>query len=269
MKVIYMKKYLAITKNSFITSIAYRFHFFFTAIGNVFYMILIYFLWHAIYQSSNGTLNGMTFDQVFLYLALASSIFVLFKHWIEWQMSRSIISGAIIMDLIKPYDFQIMILFRSLGYFVFNIVTLTIPTIAILIFVFKSSINININIIFFILSLSIAYLISFVIDFIIGTISFYTESIWGISISKEAVVLFLSGAIIPIKFFPVEMQKILYYLPFSSIYNTPLTILIEKDINIIYYLQSIGVQLCWFIILFIISRAFFNKAIKIVTVNGG
>ena len=71
-------------------------------------------------------------------------------------------------------------------------------------------------------------IINYCIDFFVGTICIYTESIWGINIMKQVIVLLLSGATIPIAFFPETLKKIVYYLPFQSIYNAPLTILLDK-----------------------------------------
>lgn len=264
-----MKKYLMMLRNSFITNIAYRFHFFFTSFSNVFYITIIYFLWGAIYKGSGGSLNGMTFNQTFMYLALASSIFCLLNTWTEWDMSREVINGTIVMHLIKPLDLQFLIMCRSLGIVLFNFLGITLPAIFVIIFVFQPGTITATNLIFSLLPLMMAFFISFNIDYIIGLTSLYTESIWRISIAKGTIVLLFSGALIPINFFPETLRKIIEFLPFQAIYHIPLTILISKDISMYEYLRFLGIQSFWVMALFALNRFYYSKAIKVVTVNGG
>ena len=95
-----MKRYLTLTRSVFMTVVTYRFGFLFTFVGNLLYLVLVYFLWRGIYQGAE-TIRGMTLDQALVYLALASSIFVLLKTWTEWFMSRMVRDGSIAMELIK------------------------------------------------------------------------------------------------------------------------------------------------------------------------
>src|SRR5688572_22108802 len=101
-------RYLAFTKNAYLLGLMWRTHSFFTLITSIIYITVMYFLWKSIYGASD-TLHGMSFNQTFTYLALASSIFVLFKTFVEWGMSREIITGAILVQLTKPVDFQFML----------------------------------------------------------------------------------------------------------------------------------------------------------------
>ncbi|NQT66443.1 MAG: hypothetical protein HQ569_02560 [Actinobacteria bacterium] len=264
-----MKKYLMIIRNSFMSSIIYRFHFFFTSLSNVFYIIIIYFLWRAIYKGSGGSINGMTFNQTFIYLALAISIFCLFKTWTDWGMSYQIINGIIVMNLIKPMDIQLLEMCNAIGFVFYNFITVTLPALFIIIFIFQPGVITVSNLMLFLLPMVLAFFISFNIDYIIGLTSFYTESIWGISIAKDTIVLLLSGALIPINFFPEILRKIVGFLPFQAIYHIPLTILISKDMSIYEYLKFLGIQLSWAIALYALNRFYYSRAIKVVTVNGG
>lgn len=264
-----MKKYLTISKNSFIAGLIYKVHFFFTVFGNIIYIMVIYFLWKSIFKNSGGTINGMTFHEVFIYLALASSLVCLFQTYTEWDMSHFIITGTIIKDLTKPLDHQLLTMFGVIGFALNNLVAITIPSMVVIFLIAGFQITFGINILFFILSLVMAFLITFAIDYSIGLIAFYTESIWGISIAKGVVVALLSGTLIPLSFFPQTFKKIVEFLPFQAIYNTPVSILISKNLELQDYFGYILNQIFWVAVLFLISRLFFKKAIKVITVNGG
>ena len=64
------------------------------------------------------------------------------------------------------------------------------------------------------------------------------------------------------------MQGILKYLPFSGMNYTPVMIYMGK-LSMSENLFSIGVQVSWIIILFLLYKLLWSKAIKRVTVMGG
>ena len=243
-------------------------HVFFTSISNMVYIALIYFLWRSIFKNTQ-TINDMRFDEVFVYLAFATSIYCLYKTDIEWKVSRKVIDGTIINNIVRPVDFQIQTLCESIGIVIGNFACITIPGIFLTTVVFNYKINIGRNVLFFVILVLFAFLISFLFDFIITVFSFYTESIWGISIAKEVVILLLSGAVIPIKLYPQVIRGVVELLPFNAMFNIPLTVLTSTTTNILDFLGLLGFQLIWFIILFFISRVFFIKALKDITINGG
>ncbi|MDP4093717.1 MAG: ABC-2 family transporter protein [Bacillota bacterium] len=264
-----MKRYWGLSKGTIMESAAYRGHYLFTFVGNVFYIILVYFLWKSIYANTTQQINGMTFKETFMYLTLAASIYSLMQTWADWDMSRSMLSGNVVLQFLKPTNYQAYKLFENFGVMVSNFVVLFIPSFILIVFVFNANINVGLNMAIFIISILLAYLINFGFDFIVGLLSFYTESIWGISMTKEVIVLLFSGAVVPLPFFPEAMRKILELLPFQAIYNIPLQILTNKSYTVVDFLTQILIQLFWAAILIIGGSLFLKKASKIITVNGG
>jgi ABC-2 type transport system permease protein len=263
-----LRSYLAVLRGSFMVSIVYRFSFFFTILGNVIYMAVAYFLWHSIYANST-TLRGMTFNETFLYVSLGSAVFILLKTYADWYISYEIREGIIAIHLTKPLDFQFYYLFISAGGVLMNLAAVTIPTIFMLLVVFRIPIQAGPGLFLFPLSLVLAFLISFCFDYFIGVLGFYSESIWGTSITKEIIVSVLSGALIPLPFFPVAIQKVLMFLPFQAIYNTPLMMVTRPNQGWNALLTMLAVQVVWVVIMFIASRLFFNRAVKVLRVAGG
>lgn len=264
-----MKKYLYLAKSSFQTWLAYRVGFIFTILSTIIYIFITYYLWQAIYSEPGRVLNGMTFNQTFLYLALASAVVSVLQTNIEWSIGNDIISGSIIMGLIKPVNYQILILSRSFGSMLCRLVFISIPSLLLIIIAFDANITIGINILFFLITIFLSFLVNYSFEFIVGVLSFYTQSIWGIFFTKSVIVALLSGATIPISFFPDTFQRILTFLPFQAIYNIPLKILTSQTLNIGEYAEMVLVQIFWIIGLFIAGRLFYNKSLKILTVNGG
>jgi ABC-2 type transport system permease protein len=146
---------------------------------------------------------------------------------------------------------------------------ITIPTILLMIFVFQIEVPVGIGLAIFPFSLILAYLLSFCFDYFIGLLGFYTESVWGLSITKEIIITVLSGALIPLPFFPDVIQRILLWLPFQAIYYTPLTMVAQPNLGLGTFLQMLGVQLFWVVALFALTRLFYSQAIKVLRISGG
>lgn len=263
-----MRGYLALLRGAFTIGLVYRFGFLFTIVGNVIYMAVAYFLWSSIYSNSSS-IHGLTFNETFIYVALGSTVFVLLKTYTDWIISHEIEDGSISIYLTKPVDYLYYVLSMSLGSLLTNLAAITIPTLLLLTLVFKVSFTFGPGLLLFPVSLLLAFTISYCFDAITGLFAFYTESIWGISTTKEIVISVLSGALVPLQFFPDAMQKVLLVLPFQAIYHTPLMLVTRPNQDWGTLLSMLGVQFAWVIILFVATRLFYNQAIKVLRVAGG
>jgi ABC-2 type transport system permease protein len=86
---------------------------------------------------------------------------------------------------------------------------------------------------------------------------------------KQVIVLLFSGATIPLAFFPEGLRRVVDFLPFRAVYDSPLTILlggtqITEDV-----MNTLLIQLIWVVILGIFSRGFWKISLRQITVNGG
>jgi ABC-2 type transport system permease protein len=211
----------------------------------------------------------LTFQETFLYVALGSAVFILLKTYADWYISFEIREGFIAIYLTKPVDYQLYTMFVSLGGALTNLAAITIPTVLLLTLVFKVNIILGPGLALFPISLLLAFLISFYFDYFIGIMAFYTESVWGLSITKEIIVTTLSGALIPLQFFPDAIQKVLLVLPFQAIYHTPLMMVTRPNQGWDVFLPMLAVQLFWVLITLVLTRLFYNQAIKVLRVAGG
>ncbi len=130
-------------------------------------------------------------------------------------------------------------------------------------FLTDGTIHLGVNLLFYLVSVPLALTINFCIDFFIGTVCLYTQSDWGINIMKYFIVLLLSGATIPLAFFPDTLRRIVFYLPFQSIYNTPLTILIRDSMPLRETLTMLGIQLFWALVMLLVSDLFWRRSMRV------
>lgn len=265
-----LSKYLVLVKASIKETLEYRLSLYVTLFGNVIYLIITYYLWTAIFSSTNRTeINGMTLSSTIIYVVLGATISNCLEVYVVWDIGRSIQSGQITLDLLKPMKYRHYILNMVTGKIIGKFVTNFFPIFAVTLFLVKDSLAIGANFVFFLFSFAIGSLINFYLNYVVGIICIYTESIWGINIMKTVVISLLSGMTIPISFFPPLLKRIVEFLPFQAICNIPLTIILDKNNDIFMYIRSIGIQLLWAVILMVFTEFLWNVSIKKITVNGG
>lgn len=265
-----LRKYFALTRAGLIESMQYRLAMFVMVIGNLLYLTLVYFLWKSIYASAGGgRVNGMTFTDTLIYLVLATALFNFMEMYTVWEIGRNIQSGKIVLDLLKPMSYRGYLFWSYTGTFVMQFFATFLPTFIVVAVLTHGAVPIGINLAWFVLSVALSVTINFSIDFIVGTVCLYTESIWGINIMKQVIVLLLSGATIPLAFFPEGLRKIVDCLPFRAIYDAPLTILLKPDPKPAEVLPIIAVQLTWALIMTAAGCLFWKRSLRQITVNGG
>ena len=213
----------------------------------------------------------MTFNDTMIYLILATALFNFLEMFVVWDMSRSIQSGKIILDLLKPMGFRGYTFWSYSGSHVIMFFLTFLPTSVVVFIITKGAIPLGLNIIWFVISTVLALIVNFNIEMLVATLCLYTESTWGINIVKETIVLLLSGASIPLAFFPETLSKAVSFMPFRAVYDIPLNILLQKNGTecMSGLLPYLGFQALWAVGLTVLSMVFWNISVRKITVNGG
>lgn len=136
------------------------------------------------------------------------------------------------INLIKPIDYRLSLIARAVGGVVYEFF---VPGIFIWIGVGVYRIRgLHMpltgvgTILLYLLSCIMSFLIYVLFDFCFGMIAFFTTYIFGMQMAKQALLRFLSGALIPLSFFPETIQRLFDFLPFSSMVYTPVMIYLGK-----------------------------------------
>lgn len=265
-----IKKYIALTRCGIMEELQFRLGAAVRLFGNIIYLIIIYNLWRAIYDSSpEPVVNGMSFSDTMIYLVLASALFTTMEMYITWDIGRGIKSGNIVFDFLKPMDYGIYNLLRCSGNTLITVTVNLIPTMIVVWMITDGGFALSVNLIYFAVAVVMGAILNFYINFFVGLICFYTESIWGVNIMKEVIVLLLSGASIPLAFFPEAFRNVAYRLPFHAIYNTPLTLLIDNTLSTEIRIEMLLVQLFWVVVVGLITTGFLRISMRRLLVNGG
>ena len=276
-----LRKYKPFIRTSAIDITAYRFNILVWVIVTVFEVACLIFLWFAVYQSSEGgidaSINGFTYKEMITYVVLTTVFgFVTFNNDTLWFINKEIKDGTIGNYVIKPISYRGRFVASNIGALLMMSLVFGIP-------LYGASLGVLIGIGFlpvpsvldfiahfalFIVASVLASLLNDVISYIFGVLCFYTSAAWGLNSLKTTIISFLSGALLPLAFFPNVFREIVSYMPFAGMSQNPVLILMMKY-SYLECAKVILVSLGWLILLELFAKLLFNHAIKIVTVQGG
>lgn len=244
-------------------------------------VVSIFFLWIGVYKSSpdgvNSVINGFTFHEMLVYVTFINVFtFVSVNGDTMYFIVDDIDKGTIAMSFVKPISYRLRFIFTNLGNTFMKMLVLGLPMFAVAYAVFVAIGFIvvenwwmfSVHVALFFVSQLLALLLNDAIDYIFGVLCFYTTAAWGLNQIKNVVVGFLSGAIIPLTFFPGVLGKIFAYSPFSGISQNPVFILMMK-ISWLEALKLLGIALAWWLALELIGKCLFSVASRKITVQGG
>lgn len=245
----------------------YKSNFYLFTLNRIVEIAVYIFVWQAIYNQT-GNAGGYTITQMTTYYILVFTLSSLSTWGVNEDMAHSIRSGNINKELLNPLSYFEYYFGVNIGEMGFALL------IGVTVFIICSifwGITLPISFIHFLLFILIILLgipITFFFTMIVGTVGFYSSSIWGMQILRKSIISIFSGLIAPIALFPSWFQTIANILPFKELIYTPINIWLGQ-ISINELLPVVLKQIFWGILLYILAKSFFNHAVKKVTINGG
>lgn len=262
-----ISKILAVAKQTSKSNLYYRFDLLLYIFNFIVEITVYIFIWLAIYNNT-GTTNGMTISEITTYYILVVSLDPIISWGINESMGISIREGEILRELLNPLSYFQYYFGIRFGELVESGIV-GIITFIMCVFLFGVMAPQGLlNFIFFLILIALAVVVVYFFELILGMFAFYTDSIWGVEILKRSILTIFSGMLAPITMFPEILQKIANILPFKDCIYTPINIYFGKVSNI-EILQTILKQSIWILVLYILAKFIFNKAIKKITINGG
>ena len=219
-----MKLFWSFARQNFHALAAYRFDFFLRASSILILMYGVRWLWITLYTQRPGAF-GVSLEQMVTYGVLSMAIVNLFFTGPPYYMAQQVRTGAIDLDLLKPWDFHFHMLARSTGEMLFRVFVLALPGMLVGYFLFDLELPANAQSgLLFLVALFLGYLVSFHLDYLLGLLAFASIEIHSIDWVVHATSRFFSGQFIPLWLFPGVLGTLANLLPFRGILFTPLAI---------------------------------------------
>jgi ABC-2 type transport system permease protein len=263
-----LKKYFRHILCAIQETTAYRASYFINIVSQFVSYIAIFFLWRAVY-SSGAVIGGMSWSDMQGYLLVSLFTSALISGSSEFRVSRSIWTGNIAVELVRPVEYQKAnfaitvgngmaegVLVAAIGLVFAVLIRFTVPP------------DRLITWLYFILAVIFSFTTKFLIVYIFGLFTFWTMGGMGLSWFRRGLTDFFSGAIIPLSFFPAWLQSVAAVLPFRGIVSVPATIFIEQMTQS-QILISFAVEAAWIVGLWYLAKLIWWLAMRKVTIQGG
>jgi ABC-2 type transport system permease protein len=201
-------------------------------LGGILSSLIVIFLWMAIYRSAGkGIIGGYSLGEMVTYLlggGLINSFILTTAE--NPETSQNIQDGTLSTYLLQPIHPYGIWFFRDLGSKTFLFALGLLGYLIVFIFfskylVFSPSPE---YLLFFLISLVLASLLQFFLFQGLSLLSFWVENTYGIRFTMRVIMEVIGGAIIPISFFPLVLEKLFVLLPFPFLIYIPMQIYLGK-----------------------------------------
>jgi ABC-2 type transport system permease protein len=264
-----MRLYLELARRSFQQQFSYRGATLAGIFTNGVFGIMIASVFLALYRSqggSGGDVEGWSQDQTITLVWINQSLLMTVYLWGWWEVTRNIQSGAIVSELLKPYDYFSYWLSRDLGRALAHFFIRGIPTFLVgLVFFDLLPPESLVRAIAFPLSIALAVVTSFCLRFISNVFGFWVMDYRGLAMMFMAVINFFSGMLAPLAFLPGPVRTVANVLPFRAIIMIPNEIYLGQ----VAIWEGLGFQVLWIAVLIFAGRYLMSLGERQLVVQGG
>jgi ABC-2 type transport system permease protein len=111
-------------------------------------------------------------------------------------------------------------------------------------------------------------MVSFAFRFIANSLAFWTTDARGLNYLTNTVVMFFSGFIVPLNFFPPALRGVTEWLPFRGLAHLPISVYLGK-VDGMTLAGALVQQAIWLVALAAIGRVVLNRMVRRLAINGG
>ncbi|MCM3179312.1 ABC transporter permease [Cytobacillus horneckiae] len=261
--------YWTFAKKSFLRSAVYRFDVWSRLGSNIIFLLMWGSIWTALYAGKEEA-GGVSFEAMLTYIVVSQFLTGVNGAGTPlWEIQEKVRTGDIALELMRPFDVPLRYLFADFGSVAFYIVTALLPLYTVIFIFMDVALPTDwLTWVYFIIASVIGFLIRYCIEMSFGLLTFFLVETGGIEDIFYFAMSLLSGSVIPLWFFPDWLATIAIYLPFQGIYYIPNSIFIG-EIAGLEILTSIGIQLFWVAVTYLVLRLIWSQASKKVIVQGG
>ena len=235
---------------------------------NFFFGLLRASLMMALYRSRTEV-NGVSLQQAVTFTGLSQALIAYLMIWGWWDVINQIRSGDIASDLLKPMNYFTFWLAQDIGRAVAHLlvrgVTLLLGFAVLFDMKLPSSWT---QVLAIVIALILGLLVSFSWRFLVNLSAFWFPGSRGIGGVAYSGAYYLSGFLMPMRFFPQWFVRVCSFLPFPYMVNT----VIETYLGIITgpeLRNALLLQAVWVCILFIVCQVVLRAGVRKLVIQGG
>lgn len=229
----------------------------------------VYVLIYTALFAERAEVGGLTLADTITYAIVAQSLLMAMSAFGNRELSDAIVKGDIAVDLARPVDFYLYWASLDLGRAVYYLIFRGIPTFALgaLFFGVKWPPSGGVFLLF-LATVALGMVVSFAFRFITSCLAFWTTDARGLLYLTNTVIMFFSGFIVPLNFFPPPLQAVANALPFRALAQLPINVYLGK-VAPAALIPTVINEFIWLVALVILGRLLLTRMVRRVTLAGG
>jgi ABC-2 type transport system permease protein len=258
--------YIEFAKRAIAREATYRFDVFTGLASFVIRVYLLRTVWVALY-AHNAAPRDLPLHAIVTY----STIALLMGLVLDIDQTRALYErlhdGSIATDFMKPIKVPLYFFADGTGEVLFH-AALIVPALGFALVLVHIDVPPLAVLAAFGISFLLGYLVGFFLNFILNCTAFWTLEISAVQMIVTWLTDLLGGQLVPLLFFPAVLASVVNVLPFAAMFSTPLLIyvgIIGPD----RYLEVMGAQVAWIVVLAIVSTFMWRAGARRVVVQGG
>lgn len=263
-----MSIYTQVIKNTVGEYMIYRLNFTLWRVRMVVRLLVLYFLWQAIFAQQNE-LFGYQKAQILTYIVgsqIASTIVLATR---TQEVGGEIQQGNLTNFLLRPINYFAYLSSRDLADKLLNI-TFAIVEVILLVILFRPDLFWQKNpaiLLATFAALGLGIGLFFCISTLLGFLGFWTQESWAPRFLFIVVNEFLSGGLFPLDILPSGIYQVLSLLPFTYLLFFPLKVYLGQ-LSPVEVITGFTVGIIWLGILFVSLQKVWQAGLRLYTAEG-
>lgn len=265
-----MRAFFSMVKTALRQQLQYRSAMLAGVFTQVIFGLIYIMVYTAFFDNGKSVMGGMTLGQAVSYVWLSQGTYRMMPWSGVKDVEAMMRDGRIAFELARPMNVYDMWFARSMAMRTAPLLT-NLPIVLLAACLMPKGLRLTLDPAWLplgALSLLLGMLVSASMTAILTGTYFWTISGQGINRILPMVGSFCAGNILPLAFFPEGVRFVLRMLPFASMLDAPLRILVGT-VDVRTALSVIGLQLFWLAALTLLGRAVLRAGVKKCMVQGG
>ncbi len=263
-----MRLFWEITRRSFRRHLTYRTAAVAGLVTNIFFGLVRAAVLVALY-GDREVVAGLDVQSVITYTGLTQAVIVYLSIFGWYDLMNAVHQGEISADLLKPMRLFSFWLAQDLGRALVGLILrgFTIMLVYALIFDLSYPAGV-VQWGAFVVALAMSWLLSFAYRFLVNLAAFWSPDAKGIGRFAFVIVMFFSGFLMPLRFFPDWVQAVAYLTPFPHMLNT----VVEVYLGVVTgaaLAQALLAQALWAFGLVALCQFVLSRATRRLVILGG
>ncbi len=248
---------------SFRAAFAYRAWVVTQLVRNVIAVLVQVALWRWVFRDDPGQIRFMT-----AYVVASQLLGIVMRNGTSYLVANKVVTGDFAYDLLKPVSVLLAYEATALGQTLAALLTRGAP---LLVGFGWAFLGLGIDAGRLALAAALAalgFLFAQLVYLHFAYLSFLLLGIGPVVRIFDSLAFLLSGAVVPIAFFPAPLAAVVSWLPFTYLYSLPIRALLG-DLGAPELGRTVGGLACWIVVLALALAVFSRRAVRHAVVQGG